>query len=45
MTAMCVGGMVLARALQDTGIGEDIRAAAHEAATDIWRSASAEAAE
>lgn len=45
MTAMCVGGMVLARALQDTDIGEDIRAAAHEAATDIWRSASAEAAE
>ena len=45
MTALCVGGMILARALPDTEIGEDIRAAAHKVATEIWRPGSLEAAE
>ena len=35
MTALCVGGMVLARTLPDSGLAEDIRSAAHAAATDI----------
>lgn len=45
MTALCVGGMILSRALKDTHIGEDIRAAAHRAATDIWQDSTAIAAE
>jgi AcrR family transcriptional regulator len=45
MTALCVGGMILSRALKDTHIGEDIRAAAHQAATDIWQDGAAVAAE
>lgn len=45
MTALCVGGMILARTLYETDIGEDIRAAAHETVTEIWRSGSAVAAE
>lgn len=35
MTALCVGGMVLARTLPDSSLAEDIRSAAHSAATDI----------
>lgn len=35
MTALCIGGMVLARTLPDSGLAEDIRSAAHAAATDI----------
>ena len=45
MTALCVGGMILARALKGTEIGEDVRAAAHRAATEIWRDGTALAAE
>lgn len=45
MTALCVGGMILARTLRDTDVGEEIRSAAHDAATEIWRASSAVAAE
>lgn len=36
LTALCVGGMILARALPETEIAEDVRLAAHSAATGIW---------
>ncbi len=35
MTALCVGGMILARAMPDAEIGEEIRAAAYETASSI----------
>lgn len=37
LTALCVGGMILARTLVDTAIGEDIRAAALRRAGQVWR--------
>lgn len=45
MTALCVGGMILSRTLKDTEIGEEVREAAHRAATDIWRTGTPMAAE
>jgi AcrR family transcriptional regulator len=42
LTAMCVGGMILARALPDTAIAEDVREAAHAAATGIWKANSSD---
>lgn len=37
LTALCVGGMILARTLPESEIVEDVRLAAHSAATSIWR--------
>ena len=39
LTALCVGGMILARALPDAEIGEEVRVAAHSTATGIWSKA------
>lgn len=36
LTALCVGGMILARTLPEAGIAEDVRLAAHSTATAIW---------
>jgi TetR/AcrR family transcriptional regulator, transcriptional repressor for nem operon len=36
LTALCVGGMTLARTLPEYEIAEDVRLAAHLAATGIW---------
>lgn len=36
LTALCVGGMILARTLPESEIAEDVRLAAHSAATGIW---------
>lgn len=44
MTALCVGGMILARTLKDTDIGEDIRAAAYGAATGLLNNGGAASA-
>lgn len=35
LAALCVGGMVLARAMPDSNLAEEIRLAAHDAATDM----------
>lgn len=40
LTALCVGGMILARTLPDTEIGEDVRIAALEAASAVWKQVS-----
>ena len=36
LAALCVGGMILARALPETKIAEEVRLAAHSTATGIW---------
>lgn len=36
LTALCVGGMILARTIPETEIAEEVRTAAHAAATGIW---------
>jgi TetR/AcrR family transcriptional regulator, transcriptional repressor for nem operon len=36
LTALCVGGMILARTLPESKIAEEVRLAAHTAATSIW---------
>ena len=36
LTALCGGGMILAKALPDAPIAEDVRVAAHAAATSMW---------
>ena len=36
LTALCVGGMILARTIPDTEIAEEVLTAAHAAATGIW---------
>ncbi|MEX0955461.1 MAG: helix-turn-helix domain-containing protein [Rhizobiaceae bacterium] len=36
LTALCVGGMILARTLPESEIAEEVRLAAHSAATSIW---------
>jgi AcrR family transcriptional regulator len=38
LAALCVGGMVLARTLPDSGLAAEVRAAAHEAAIDLSQS-------
>ena len=35
MSALCVGGMVLARSIPDSDLSEEVRAAAYRAATDL----------
>lgn len=37
IAALCIGGMVLARTLPDSGLVEEVRGAAHEAATEIFQ--------
>jgi AcrR family transcriptional regulator len=36
LTALCVGGMILARTLPESEIAEDVRIAAHSTATSVW---------
>ncbi|EKF19387.1 TetR/AcrR family transcriptional regulator [Nitratireductor pacificus] len=36
LTALCVGGMILARAIPETRIAQEVLDAAHAAATGIW---------
>ncbi len=36
LTALCVGGMILARTLPKSAIAEEVREAAHSTATSIW---------
>lgn len=36
LTALCIGGMIVARAIPETEIAEDILDAAHNAATSMW---------
>ena len=36
MAALCVGGMVLARSISDTGLADEVRSAAHEAALRLY---------
>jgi len=37
IAALCVGGMVLARTLPDSVLAEEVRTAAHSAATKIFQ--------
>ena len=37
IAALCVGGMVLARTLPDSLLAEEVRSAAHDAATEIYQ--------
>jgi len=37
LAALCIGGMVLARALPDSDLAEDVRSAAHGTATHIFQ--------
>ncbi len=36
LTALCVGGMILARAIPETGIAKEVLDAAHAAASRVW---------
>ncbi len=38
VAALCVGGMVLARTMPDSNLAEEIRVAAHKAATKLYQS-------
>lgn len=37
IAALCVGGMVLARTLPDSTLAEEVRSAAHDAATEVFQ--------